>query len=1080
MQFGMFFFALLCGMHGSMPRAAGWQDRPLAPAKPVAGELAGNDVHTYLLPIESTGFVEAIIEQLNADLSAELIGPDGSRIATFDGRWHGPEPVYFLAESAGTWRLSIRPTRLAASRVKYRIRLSPIRKADAPDVSRIAALKGSSEAKRFVDQTGVQNLRQAKETYEKILPLWRELKDAYAEAQTLHGLAFVCGFLEGPAKAIELYNQALAIRQSIGDREGEGETLSNLAATFSQLGKKQQALEYYNRALPVRRAVGNPSGEAMTLGNLGAIYLYFGDPHKAIEHYHQALPMWRVAANPVGEASAYIGLSTCHNMLGEKQKALDYLQQALTISSNARDRRGEAYARLQIGRISNELGDAAKAEEQCSRAAALFKEVPDRIGEGNALFTLGAIKTEQGDRQSAMDFNNRALAIWKSVGDRHGVASTLLNIARLASDAGEKTKAIEIYEQALADFQAAKYPRGEAITLNNLGMIFNGIGDGAKSLECFKRALPIWRDVGDRSGEAWALANLARAERDAGQLAEARGHIETALEITESLRIQLASQQLRTSFFATKQSYHEFYIDLLMRLHKQAPNAGHEIAALQASERARARGLLEMLAESLADVHQGIDANLLERERTLQRQINAKAEYQYRLLNEKASREQTETIKRDLNSLLDELQQVKIEIRKNSPRYAGLNYPQPLGLEEIRRLLDSDTILLEYALGEERNYLWAVTSTSIESFELPRRAEIEALARKAYDLQSGKEKSAAQTPEREIAEYRKTASALSRILLGPIAGRMGNKRLLITADGALQYLAFAALPGSETDLEPLIAAHEIVMLPSASSLAFLQHELAGRAPAPKSVAVIADPVFNKNDVRLKAQGRKGGPPAQTLSQAIEAEEVLRSAREVGAAGEVQDFQRLLFSRREAQEILTLASGKKAFKALDFAASRETAVSPELGQYRIIHFATHSLLNNLHPELSGIVLSLVNAEGRPQDGFLRLHDVYNLRLGADLVVLSACQTGLGKEIRGEGLQGLTRGFMYAGAPRVVASLWKVDDRATAELMRLFYRRMLTEGMRPAAALRAAQIDLMRQERWAAPRHWAGFVFQGEWK
>jgi CHAT domain-containing protein len=185
------------------------------------------------------------------------------------------------------------------------------------------------------------------------------------------------------------------------------------------------------------------------------------------------------------------------------------------------------------------------------------------------------------------------------------------------------------------------------------------------------------------------------------------------------------------------------------------------------------------------------------------------------------------------------------------------------------------------------------------------------------------------------------------------------------------------------------------------------------------------------------------------------------------------------SRVEVEAIVGLAGGEN-LKALDFEASRATALSDELGHYRVVHFATHGLLNSLHPELSGLVLSLVDEKGQPQDGFLRAHDVYNLKLRADLVVLSACQTALGKEVKGEGLVGLTRGFMYAGAPRVVASLWRVPSKATAELMKRFYRGMLVEKLRPAAALRAAQVGMWREKRWNEPYYWAAFVLQGEWQ
>src|SRR5262249_8471085 len=330
-------------------------------------------------------------------------------------------------------------------------------------------------------------------------------------------------------------------------------------------------------------------------------------------------------------------------------------------------------------------------------------------------------------------------------------------------------------------------------------------------------------------------------------------------------------------------------------------------------------------------------------------------------------------------------------------------------------------------------------------------------------------------------QYPEVTSALGQVLIKPVSALLGKKRLLIVADGALQYIPFATLPSSGNDPKSLIVEHEIVTLPSASSLAALRRELAGRVPAPNIVAVLADPVFENNDVRVKPDDLK--PPTIASIQTTRSGDersVFRSAQEVGAIDAWQRFHRLIFTRREAEEIMAFSTDKTGFKALDFSANRATAISSNLSQYRIVHFATHGLLNSQHPELSGIVLSLVDERGHPQDGFLRLHDIYNLKLAADLIVLSACQTGLGKEVKGEGLVGLTRGFIYAGAPRVVASLWKVDDRATAELMKLFYQRMLSDGLRPAAALRQAQLALLQQKRWAAPHYWAGFVLQGEWK
>ena len=334
------------------------------------------------------------------------------------------------------------------------------------------------------------------------------------------------------------------------------------------------------------------------------------------------------------------------------------------------------------------------------------------------------------------------------------------------------------------------------------------------------------------------------------------------------------------------------------------------------------------------------------------------------------------------------------------------------------------------------------------------------------------------------------------MLLGPVASQLGKKRLAIVADGALQYIPFAALPApspgndegrnSGAEPQPLFVEHEIVSLPSASTLATLRRETAGRKPAEKSLAVLADPVFADDDTRVRRNVGKAGAKEKTRSADsyetdIVSLQMSRSGRETGVIGGEGGFGRLLSTRREATAILALVPERERMQALDFEASRTTALRPELGEYRIVHFATHGLLNNIHPELSGIVLSLVDEAGQQQDGFLRLQDIYNLKLPAELVVLSACQTGLGKEIKGEGLIGLTRGFMYAGAPRIVASLWKVDDRATSELMKRFYQGLLgPEALRPAGALRQAQLSIWKQKQWRAPYYWAAFVLQGEWK
>jgi len=496
------------------------------------------------------------------------------------------------------------------------------------------------------------------------------------------------------------------------------------------------------------------------------------------------------------------------------------------------------------------------------------------------------------------------------------------------------------------------------------------------------------------------------------------------------------------------------------------------------------------------DIRRGVGEGLLRSERELLQRINARAERRVQLLGSKDSREELATVEKELEALTAEYQQLQGQVKALSPRYAALVMPSPLTLAEIQqKVLDADTVLLEYSLGDERSFVWAVTQDSLKHFPLPPRAEVERASRRVYELLTERNRiirGETDSRRRERlaaaeAEYEGAADALSRMILGPVAQELRSRRVVVVADGALQYVPFAALPdpaaaagGEGTERPPLVLGHEVLSLPSASVLAVLRGESRARPGARKAVAVFADPVFDRGDERIRVAAAGGNPRGARAPQERETESLAQRALRSFREGDGEGFARLPFSRREARAIMGVVPEGGGLLALDFRASRAAVTGGGLSDYRVVHFATHGLLNSEHPELSGIVLSLFDEEGRNQEGFLGLNEIYNLNLSADLVVLSACQTALGKEVRGEGLVGLTRGFMYAGAPRVIASLWKVDDAATAELMGEFYRAMLGEGLRPAAALRAAQVKMWKQQRWRSPYYWAAFTLQGEWR
>ncbi|HYG63770.1 MAG TPA: CHAT domain-containing protein, partial [Thermoanaerobaculia bacterium] len=551
-------------------------------------------------------------------------------------------------------------------------------------------------------------------------------------------------------------------------------------------------------------------------------------------------------------------------------------------------------------------------------------------------------------------------------------------------------------------------------------------------------------------GDERAFFGLARVARAEGELDEAERWMEQTLDAIEAARDQVWRLDLRSSYLASRQEQYAFYIDLLAERHRREPDRGHDARAFAISERARARSLLDLLSVA----SQKPDPEEVRRVGELSRQVNTQH------LDVLASSQGIEdgAPGSDLSDLLERLRQAEAEAQ--GPLTLERATPT-LSLTQVQaELIDGETLLLEYFLGEERSFLWAVTSEETRFSILPGREEIEQAARQAYRRML---ESHHQTGE--IAA-RQAASRLSRMLLGPVADLLDRRRLVLVAPGSLQSVPFAALyhpqSGGRVAAQPLIAEHEIVSLPSASVLATLRTRTANRRPPPGLLAVVADPVFGPDDERLQGL-RRGGEAGRARPSSL-----------------VTPWQRLRYTGREAEAILALAGSRSVLAASGFAANRDLVRNGRLGSYRVLHFATHGILNDLYPELSALALSAFDASGRPIDGHLRAYEISDLDLRADLVVLSACRTGLGKEVGGEGLVGLTQGFLHAGAPRLLVSLWDVDDRATGELMKRFYTGLFLQNLPPAQALRQAQLSLSREKRWRAPYYWAGFTLQGEWR
>jgi len=1047
--------------------------RPLEFGQPIERELAPGQSHSFQINLASGQYAQVTVEQKGIDVVVKLYGPNGNPVVEVDGSsgTQSSEQVNLIAEAAGSYRLEVSSPVKEAKSGRYEVKLAELRLPTLQDQSRVAAQEAFAEAKRLREQGAKLSLE----------------------------------------SAIKKFEEALTLSKAAGDRNGEANTLTNLSQVSFELSELRKALEYSGQALPLFQASGDRYKEGLVLLDIGVAHRFFGDPQKALVYYNQGLLLLRAVREPSGEGAALANMGDAYQILSEPQKAMESFSQALPLLRSAGDQRSEGVTFNNLGVLHRNLGENEKALEYYIQALPLLRAAGERNVEAVSLDNIGVLYLVLGDMQKALEYHNRALPLRRSLGNKRGEAVTLDNIGTVYRHLGDSAKALEYHQQSLPLLQAVGDRYKEAIVLDNIGTVQRNLGDLEKALEYHRRALVLLEAVGDRLAQSRVLKNISLVKRDQGKFLEARANIESAIELLKFIRARAGSQEKRSSFLATVTDHHEVYIDLLMRMHAADPVAGHDLAALTVSEQARARSLLELLAEAFTDIRQGVDAQLLERERSLTERLTTKLDNLTKLLSGKHTDQQKSAAAKEVDGLTDEYRQAQIDIRQRSPRYAALTQPQTLGTKDLQQqILDGDTILLEYALGRDHSYLWAVTTDRVLSYQLPSRAVIESAARRVYQLLIARQPAPglteAQQRERETeadAQYQAQATALSQMLLGPVAAQLGTKRLLIVADGALQYLPFATLPvpagqvpensnasrsPTPSPRPPLVSEHEIVSLPSASVLALLRRELVGRQPATRAVAVLADPVFNDDDARIKLSRASRKSPAGTQHQTAEttllashsSPALERSISSVRGSGDRASLRRLLFSRDEAEAILTVTSQPSSLKALDFRANRALAMSDELSQYRVIHFATHGLLDSHHPELSGLVLSLVDEAGRPQDGFLRLHEIYNLRLNADLVVLSACQTGLGKEVRGEGLIGLTRGFMYAGSPRVMASLWQVDDAATAELMKRFYRVMMRERLTPAAALRTAQLEMLKKKHWQSPYYWGAFVLQGEWR
>jgi CHAT domain-containing protein/predicted negative regulator of RcsB-dependent stress response len=1000
-------------------------------------------VHAYTVDLHVDTFFEISVSQETKGVRLAVSGPDGDGVTAIDlpSIEPLPERAMFVASRAGTYRIDVfLPARVAPKRPvdepvqEYVLRVLALQPAGERDRHRARCFATTADASRLANRRGLR--------------------------------------VDDLGAVLDLLNEAAACWQSASDVDLEAtalEALAGLSSLFTEYRLESAAA--FERLIAIRRATGEARLELLSLDNLTVEYNDDGRFDRARD---TAAEMQRLAGrlgDRRSEGRAWRRIAFAEFSLGHFDSARRAALAALDIAKEVGDESLLALAHWQLGRIDEVTGDFEAALARYDQG--LQAAPGDWLAAPSLANALGFLHLRMGDHDAAARYFEKRLALASGFVQRDTEAQARVGLGDVLLARGDREGARTMYHAA-AEMLTNGIPSIRCIAIQRLGRRALEEGRLEEAAAHFGEMLAIDRQIANPPCEAEAQAGIADVAFRRGDLAAAETAAREVIRVVEQFREATPSLESRALGFGALKPAFERAVEVVMA---RAARADGQAAAraLALHERALARGLLDHLAEAARDDARAASHTLAVRARRLREQWRVRvAQYQIAARTPR-DRPRAERLRQEMTAL--DLQIRDLEARDDAADAgrARMIRPDALDAAGVQALLDDDTTLLEYALGEQQSYLWVVTSRDVRAVALAPRAAIESAARAMYrDLTTAAGSAGADAEER-----RRT---VSQLVLAPAASMLAGRRLVIVSTGALSLVPFAALPFERApgDRSTLISWFEIVHVPSATTLAAMRALAGRRPPAQRHTVVFADPIFEIDDPRVAgpsagaagatpdtaARSRGEDPPAGDLAASV--------VTRLGAS-----FPRLPFSRDEARALGALAPGRVT-TLLDGLATRDRALGDALREYRFIHFATHAIVHPELPGLSSIVLSFVDGSGARRDPFLTLSDVSAMRLGADLVVLSACSTADGRYVPGEGPIGLARGFMYAGVPRVAASLWRVNDIATAELMKRFYRGMLVEGRTAAAALRTAQQEVAAIPRWASPYYWAPFVLQGDWR
>lgn len=841
--------------------------------------------------------------------------------------------------------------------------------------------------------------------------------------------------------------------------------------TLSKTQPHALSIETAKRALALYQSVNDMPGITNSYEQIGDKYYAQNLMTEAAQYYELALQYWRQQSNAKKEADILIMLGYIEGRKGEWLNGISYLMQAQNLINEQNDLTQLAKIAAGMGYVFNQSGLPENGLTHFQRAMEYFRQAGDIRSYNRQIMMVSYTHFLLENYDEALRQVQQPLRYFEplnDLGSKLYAAECHEYIGRIYLASGQYNLALHHLKPVLEVYEGAGNNRDAAQVRALIGQIYEQLGEVDRARTIYLAASQTFRDpkVDDRVSDAAVSFALGRLELNRNNYDAAERYLKESIKTTEDIRHDLSNRVFAAAFSSSVHDRYEAYIDCLMRKHKQQPERGLELQAFEASEIARARSLTELLRDTQTRIVAGADPQLAEQERSLRHAIRTKVDQTITLLAGDYKKDELNEIEKSLTSLREQHKQVVQKLQNQNPHYDQIKETTNYSVKQVQDLIieDDQTMLLEYFLGRNASYLWAITRNDAKVFELKKADVITRAVKDVYELLS------IEPNDDTDKRLNKATAELSQLVLGPVANQLNARRIIVVADGALNYVPFQLLPVASHNNAPLVANYEVVNTPSASVLGQLRQERQQRPRRTKILAAFGDPVFASNYQQFKNSG-----PGELRAAA----KTQRSIEVKGDDIDPASIQSLIYSKFELNNLSNIA-GPQSTIARGFEASRAALERTDFSKYAILHFATHGLLNPQKPEKSGFFLSMLDFDGKPQNGFITMQDVYSLHVPVDLVVLSACRTGLGKDVRGEGLIGLTRGFMHAGASSVVASLWKVDDEATAELMKNFYANMLQKGMAPAEALREAQNTVRKNPQWQSPHFWAGFTLQGEFK